>query len=231
MISKIKKEIQRNSHPDKAKIFLRFFKTGPGQYGEGDKFLGLTMPEQRAIAKKYIDISLNESEKLIQSPYHEHRMTGLIILTYKYLKADEKLKKEIYELYINNYNQINNWDLVDVTAPNIVGSYLLDKNKKILYDFATSNHLWKKRISIISTFTFIKNNQFKDTIKISEILLKDNHDLIHKAVGWMLREMGKRDEKELLNFLDKYHKTMPRTMLRYSLEKLTDEQRKYYMQK
>jgi 3-methyladenine DNA glycosylase AlkD len=229
MISDIKRELKENSHPDKAKIYLRFFKTGPGQYGEGDKFLGLTMPEQRIIAKKYVNTPLNEIEELIQSPYHEHRMTGLIILTYKYLNADEKLKKEIYNLYIDNYNQINNWDLVDVTAPNIVGNYLLDKDKKILYDFATSNHLWKKRISIISTFTFIKNKQFEDTLKISEILLNDNHDLIHKAVGWMLREMGKRDEKKLTDFLDKYYKTMPRTMLRYSLEKLDKNKKDFYM--
>jgi len=231
MLSKIKQELKENSHLDKAKIYQRFFKTGPGQYGEGDKFLGLTMPEQRIIAKKYVDTPLNEIEELIQSPYHEHRMTGLIILTYKYLKADEELKKEIYNIYIKNYNQINNWDLVDVTAPRIIGTYLLDKDRKILYDFASSNHLWKKRISIVSTYTFIKNKDFKDTIKISEILLNDTHDLIHKAVGWMLREMGKIDEKELLNFLDKHHKKMPRTMLRYSLEKLDQNKKKFYMKK
>ncbi|MCD4760123.1 DNA alkylation repair protein [archaeon] len=233
MIQQIKQELQKSANLEKAKIYMRFFKTGPKQYGEGDQFLGLTMPEQRVIAKKYINISLEVLQELITSSYHEHRMTALIILTYKYKKADEDTKKEIYDFYIKNYNSINNWDLVDVTAPNIVGEYLLDRKsrKRILYEFATSDHLWKKRIAIISTFTFIRNNDFQDTINISEILLQDKHDLIHKAVGWMLREMGKKDEKQLINFLDKHYKIMPRTMLRYSLEKLSEEQRKHYMKK
>jgi len=229
MLQKIKQDLQKGANPEKAKIYQRFFKTGPGQYGEGDKFLGLTMPEQRVIAKKYINLPLEYISKLLQSQYHEHRMTALVILTYKYPKADETLKKEIYEFYIKSYDKINNWDLVDVTAPRIVGEYLSDKDRTILYDFANSNHLWKKRIAIISTFTFIRKKDFQDTIKISEILLKDTHDLIHKAVGWMLREMGKKDEIQLTNFLDKHHKTMPRTMLRYSLEKLSEAQRKHYM--
>ena len=229
----IKQDMQKLANPEKAKIYLRFFKTGKGHYGEGDQFLGLSMPQQRILAKKYVNLSLGEIQVLISSPIHEHRMTALIILTYKYEKADEDTKKEIYELYIKNYNCINNWDLVDVTAPRIVGEYLLDRKSKrrILYEFALSDHLWKKRIAIISTFTFIRNNEFQDTINISEILLEDKHDLIHKAVGWMLREMGKIDEKPLLNFLDKHYKIMPRTMLRYSLEKLSEEQRKHYMKK
>ncbi len=233
MIQQIKQELQKSANLEKAKIYMRFFKTGPKQYGEGDQFLGLTMPEQRVIAKKYINISLEVLQELITSSYHEHRMTALIILTYKYKKADEDTKKEIYDFYIKNYNSINSWDLVDVTAPHIVGEYLLDRKsrKRILYEFATSDHLWKKRIAIISTFTFIRNNDFQDTINISEILLQDKHDLIHKAVGWMLREMGKKDEKQLINFLDKHYKIMPRTMLRYSLEKLSEEQRKHYMKK
>lgn len=231
MTSKITKELQNKANPEKAELYQRFFKTKKGQYGEGDKFLGLTMPKQREIAKKYLNLSLKEIEKLIQSEYHEHRMTALIILTYKYPKADEKLKNQIYDFYTKNYNRINNWDLVDVTAPRIVGTHLINKNRKILYNFAKSDHLWKKRIAIISTFAFIKDNDFKDAIKISEILLKDKHDLIHKAVGWTLREIGKKDEKELTKFLDKYHKQMPRTMLRYSLERLTEEQRKHYMKK
>ena len=229
MLNQIKQALQKKANPDKAKIYQRFFKTGPGQYGEGDKFLGLTMPEQRTIAKKYLNLTLNDISKLLGSQYHEHRMTALIILTYKYPKANKNLKKQIYEFYIKSYDQINNWDLVDVTAPRIVGEYLLDKDRKVLYDFAKSSHLWKKRIAIISTFTFIRNNDFQDTINISEILLKDTHDLIHKAVGWMLREMGKKDESYLTNFLDKHHKIMPRTMLRYSLEKLSEPQRKHYM--
>jgi 3-methyladenine DNA glycosylase AlkD len=229
----IKQEIKSLANPEKAKIYLRFFKTGKGHYGEGDQFLGLTMPQQRIIATKYINTPLKELQELISSPIHEYRMTALIILTYKYKKADEDTKKEIYDFYIKNYNCINNWDLVDVTAPNIIGEYLLDRKsrRRILYEFATSDHLWKKRIAIISTFTFIKNEDFQDTINISEILLEDKHDLIHKAVGWMLREMGKRNEKVLLKFLNKHHKVMPRTMLRYSLEKLSEEKRKYYMKR
>ena len=229
----IKQEIKSLANPEKAKIYLRFFKTGKGHYGEGDQFLGLTMPQQRIIATKYINTPLKELQELISSPIHEYRMTALIILAYKYKKADEDTKKEIYDFYIKNYNCINNWDLVDVTAPNIIGEYLLDRKsrRRILYEFATSDHLWKKRIAIISTFTFIKNEDFQDTINISEILLEDKHDLIHKAVGWMLREMGKRNEKVLLKFLNKHHKVMPRTMLRYSLEKLSEEKRKYYMKR
>lgn len=225
--------MQSLANPEKAKIYLRFFKTGKGHYGEGDQFLGLSMPEQRVIAKKYINTSLQELQELITSPIHEHRMTTLIILTYKYEKADEDTKKEIYDFYLKNYQSINNWDLVDVTAPRIIGTYLLDRRsrRRILYEFALSNHLWKKRIAIVSTYTFIRNKDFQDTINISEILLNDKHDLIHKAVGWMLREMGKIDEKVLLKFLDKHHKVMPRTMLRYSLEKLNETQKKYYMKK
>ncbi len=229
MIRKILKEIKESSDPERAKNSLWFFKTGPGQYGEGDKFLGLTMPQQRTIAKKYVNLPFSDIQKLIDSKYHEHRMVGLIILTYKYPKSEQK--KEIYEFYIKNYDRINNWDLVDVTAPRIVGAYLLEKNRKILYDFAKSNHLWKKRISIVSTFAFIDKKDFKDSIKIIEILLNDKHDLIHKACGWALREIGKKEEKVLTNFLDKYHKIMPRTMLRYSLERLSEKQKKHYMSK
>ncbi len=231
MINKIKEELQSHANLEKAKIYLRFFKTGKGHYGEGDQFIGLTMPEQRKIAQKYMNINIQDLTPLVTSPTHEYRMTALLILTYKYKKANEDTKKEIYDFYIKHYACINNWDLVDVTAPNIVGEYLLDRKsrRRILYEFATSDHLWKKRIAIISTFTFIKNEDFQDTINIAEILLEDKHDLIHKAVGWMLREMGKKNEKKLLDFLDKYHKTMPRTMLRYSLEKLDQDKKDFYM--
>ncbi len=152
-------------------------------------------------------------------------MTAALILTYK------TNKKEVYDFYLKNFKNINNWDLVDLTAPNIVGNYLLDKDRSILYKFANSTHLWTKRIAILSTFAFIKNRQYEDSIKISEILLNDNHDLIHKAVGWMLREIGKKDEKVLIEFLNKHHKKMPRTMLRYSIERLTEGQRKFYLQR
>lgn len=233
-IAKIKKELNAQAIPEKVPIYMNFFKTGKGQYGEGDKFLCIPMPQIRKVAKQYKDADFNIIQKLLDSPYHEHRMCGLVILVYKFESTDDtKLKKQIYTFYIKNLRAINNWDLVDVTTPNIVGQYLYEnKDKKdILYTYARSNHLWKRRISILATFRFIKYNDFTDTLKIANILLHDDHDLIHKAVGWMLREMGKRDEPRLCRFLDKHYKTMPRTMLRYALERLTPEQKKYYMKK
>ncbi|MBT7237315.1 DNA alkylation repair protein [Candidatus Woesearchaeota archaeon] len=228
MLNNLLKELKDSSHPDKAKVYKWFFKTGKGQYGEGDKFIGLTVPEQRKLAQKYINLSFNDIQTLLNSEIHEHRLTGLLILTYKYKNGE---KEQIYDLYSKNFSRINNWDLVDVSAPNIVGNYLLDKDKNILKKYANSNHLWTKRIAIVSTLEFIKNNQFNDTIKISEILLDDKHDLIHKACGWMLREVGKKDVKVLEKFLDKYSRTMPRTMLRYSIEKFSKEKRTHYMAK
>jgi len=230
-LSKLKKELNELKNPEKIKIFKKFFKTGKDEYGEGDEFLGLSMPQQRIITKKYDNLSLNDLQKLLDSKIHEYRMSSLIILCNKYKKSSDKEKKEIYEFYIKNFNNINNWDLVDVTSPNIVGEYLLNKDRKILYDFAKSNHLWKKRIAIISTYAFIKNNDFIDSLKISRILLHDKHDLIHKAVGWMLREIGKRNQDVEEAYLKKYYKVMPRTMLRYAIEKFSDKKRKFYMQK
>ncbi len=246
---KIKKELKKYIQPEKVPIYMNFFKTGKGQYAEGDKFLGITVPHIREIAKKYIDVEFDVVIKLLENPYHEYRMVGLLILVYKFedipkASVDTKIKtghvpsqhisqRQIYDFYIKNIKYVNNWDLVDVTTPNIVGQYLYDhpEKKYILYKFAKSNNLWKKRIAILSTFRFIKYNQFEDTLKIAEILLYDSHDLIHKAVGWMLREVGKRNHALLETFLKKYHKTMPRTMLRYALERLTPEQKKYYMKK
>nr|MBA4404872.1 DNA alkylation repair protein [Nanoarchaeum sp.] len=228
MINKLKADLQKYSNKDKSIILSRFFKTGPGQYGEGDKFLGIKVPEQREVAKKYYkEITLKEIQELLNSDIHEYRLTAVIILTYKY----KTNKKEIYEFYLKNFKNINNWDLVDLSAPNIVGDYLLEKDRSILYKFANSNHLWTKRIAILSTYTFIKNNQYEDTLRISEILMQDSHDLIHKAVGWMLRELGKRNEELLINFLNKHYKKMPRTMLRYSIEKFPEEKRKFYLAK
>ena len=226
MIDKLKQDLQKYANKDKSLVLSRFFKTGPGQYGEGDKFLGVKVPEQREVAKKYHkNISFDELQQLLNSDIHEYRLTAALILTYK------TNKKEVYDFYLKNFKNINNWDLVDLTAPNIVGNYLLDKDRSILYKFANSTHLWTKRIAILSTFAFIKNRQYEDSIKISEILLNDNHDLIHKAVCWMLREIGKKDEKVLIEFLNKHHKKMPRTMLRYSIERLTEGQRKFYLQR
>jgi len=229
----IAREINKNRNKEKALVLASFFKTGRGQYGEGDKFLGLMMPIQREIAKKFIGIDLIEIEQMLKSEYHDFRMIGLLILTYQYEKADMGLRKRIYQFYFKNLKAVNNWDLVDLTVPNIVGRYLWESemNREILYDLAKSKNLWKRRIAILATFYFLKNKDFKDTLKIAEILLQDREDLIHKATGWMLREMGKRELLALSKFLDKYASVMPRTMLRYSIEKLPREKQLHYMKK
>ncbi|MBT4277154.1 DNA alkylation repair protein [Candidatus Falkowbacteria bacterium] len=228
-VLELKKELKSLANSRQAKILQGFFKTGKGQYGEGDIFLGIKVPIQRKIAIKYKTLLINDIQKLLNNKIHEERLIALFILIHKY--KIESNKEKIYKFYLKNTKNINNWDLVDLSAPKIVGDYLLNKKRNILYELVKSKNLWDRRIAILSTFTFIRNNDFKDTIKISKILLKDEHDLIHKAVGWMLREMGKRNEKELKNFLDKHYKKMPRTMLRYSLEKLNEKDRKHYMKK
>jgi 3-methyladenine DNA glycosylase AlkD len=231
MFTEIQQELQQLADPEQAKNLQRFFKTGKGQYGEGDIFLGLRVPQIRLIAKKYFrEVDFQTVQKLVESKYHEFRMCGLIILTYKYEKFPDQ-RKEIYNFYLHNTRYINNWDLVDVTTPRIVGAYLLDNDREILYKLAKSKDLWEKRISILATFMFIRENDFKDSLNISEILLHDSHDLVHKAVGWMLREIGKKDQSVEEQFLEKYYRVMPRTMLRYAIEKFSDEKRKYYMKK
>lgn len=225
----IEKALKAKSDKEKAKLLARFFKTGKGEYGEGDIFWGLNVPTQRLIAKEFVGLSLSEIQKLLKNPVHECRLTALLILTYKYTKADENERKKIYEFYIKNTKYINNWDLVDTSCHKIVGAYLCDKDRSILYKLAVSKNLWEKRIAIVSTFYFIGKKDFKDAIKIGEILLGDKHDLIHKAVGWMLREVGKREEKVLHDFLKKHTKNMPRTTLRYSIERLPLEFKKFYM--
>ncbi|MBU2616014.1 MAG: DNA alkylation repair protein [Nanoarchaeota archaeon] len=228
MLQKLIKELNFGADSGRASAYQRFFKTGKGQYGEGDMFIGLTVPFQRVLAKRYVDLSLEDVERLLKSKVHEFRMTGFLILVYKF---DKRNREEIYNFYLNNLDGANNWDLVDCTADKIMGEYLLDRDKSVLYEFAHSNDLWRKRVAIISTFRFIKNNQFEDTLKISEILLNDKHDLIHKAVGWMLREVGKRDLSVEENFLKKYYKNMPRTMLRYAIEKFEENKRKEWLKK
>lgn len=207
----------------------RFFKTGKGQYGEGDIFLGIKVPAQRIIAKKYENLNFKDLERLLESKIHEYRLTALLILIKRYKKTDYSGKKKIAEFYLKNTENINNWDLVDLSCVNILGDYLIDKPKQILYKFAKSKNLWEKRISIISTLAFIRNKDFSCALKIAEILMNDKHDLIHKAVGWMLREIGKRDLKILENFLLKHCKIMPRVMLRYAIEKLDDKKKKIYL--
>ena len=226
----IQKELKKISDPDKAKGAQRFFKTAPGQYGAGDKFIGITVPEVRKIAKIFSDLNLSEVLNLLSSPIHEERLCALFILISQFKKGDEKIKQKIYQAYLKNYKFINNWDLVDLSAPHIVGAYLSDKPKDILYKLAKSKNLWQKRIAILATFYDIYNQKAEETLKISKILLHDEHDLIHKAVGWMLREVGKRvDEKILLKFLDQNYKTMPRTMLRYAIERLPEKLRLGYL--
>jgi 3-methyladenine DNA glycosylase AlkD len=215
--------------PAKAKASAWFFKTGKGQYGQGDTFIGVTLPEQRIVARKYKDLPLPEIEKLLESPIHEHRLTGFIILVQAFKKADAAGRKKMYEFYLAHAKRANNWDLVDSSAQ-IVGGYLSDKkDRKILVKLARSKNLWERRIAIVATQELIRNDDFDMTLHIGAMLLSDAHDLIHKAVGWMLREVGKRDEKVEEMFLKKYYKSMPRTTLRYAIERFDSQKRKSYM--
>lgn len=226
------KEIKSIANPERAKSSQRFFKTGIGEYAEGDIFVGLSVPQIRILAKKYSTLPLAEIKTLLKSNIHEERLIALLILNGRFKKGDEKEQEKIFKLYLVSTKHINNWDLVDSSAEYIVGAYLSDKDRSLLEKLARSKSLWERRIAIISTFYFLKRGEFKDTIKIATLLLKDEEDLIHKATGWMLREMGKRGgEKELRKFLDKYSKKMPRTMLRYSLEKFSAKDRAKYMKR
>lgn len=225
-LNKVEKELHDLTDDTIAEHSSRFFKTGMGEYGEGDIFLGIRVPEQRKIAKKYRDIPLEEVKHLLASAYHEVRLTAIFILVYKYKKSDTDNKEIIYRFYMDNLDAVNNWDLVDSSAGYIAGHYLIDKDKSVLYKFAKSDNLWKRRISIIATSFFISKGFLQDTFQIAELLLKDQEDLIHKAVGWMLRETGKKDRTALLSFLKTHYSVMPRTMLRYSIEKFPDSERK-----
>ena len=229
MLDEIKKDLSQFANSEKAKQLSRFFKTGKGQYGEGDLFLGITVPQQRKIAKKYIKLSLSNLQQLLNSRTHEHRLTALLILISKYQKGKNFKKEKIYDFYLKNTKNINNWDLVDLSAPKIIGDYFLNKDRTNLFKLARSENLWERRIAILSTFTFIKNHDFEDSLEISKLLLKDSQDLIHKAVGWMLREIGKIDQERLEDFLDNYGTEMPRTMLRYAIEKFDEQKRKFYL--
>lgn len=226
MIDKIYDALVACSDEEKKIVLPRFFKTGKGQYGEGDKFLGVTVPNIRKIAKEYKDVSLDVVENLIHSPWHEMRMCALMILVEN---SKRDVMKEIFDFYLSQTKFINNWDLVDLSAPQIVGRYLLYKDRDILYKLADSNLLWDNRIAIVSTLTFIRNNDLDDTYSLSLKMMRHKHDLMHKAIGWMLREAGKRDEKRLYDFVNEYKSVMPRTMLRYSIEKFDKETRKKMM--
>ena len=228
----IKSDLKKLANPEKAKEYQRFFKTGKGHYGEGDVFLGISVPEQRKIAKGYYkNISLKEVEQLLDSEIHEHRLTALIILVEKYKKAkkDNLQKRQIFEFYLKNTKKINNWDLVDLSAPNIVGDFSLKDGTHVIRFLAKSDNLWEKRIAILATFAFIKKRNFGESLFIADSLMNDEHDLIHKAVGWMLREIGKRNLPVLELFLSTRYKKMPRTMLRYAIEKFPEEKRRKYL--
>ncbi|HLD28661.1 MAG TPA: DNA alkylation repair protein [Patescibacteria group bacterium] len=256
-LDQLKKELSDLTNAKQAKLLQGFFRTGPGQYGEGDIFLGIKVPAQRGVAKKYPDLNLSDIQKLLNSKIHEHRLIALFILIaqYKNLKNESRVSatssktglprrleaprndkvehrlKQIFDFYLKNYKNINNWDLVDLSAPNIAGDYLLNQPRDILYKLAKSDHLWQKRIAVLATFAFIKYNDFKDTLNIAKILLHDKHDLIHKAMGWMLREIGKRDQAIEEKFLKKHYQQMPRTMLRYAIEKFDEPKRQFYLKK
>ena len=229
MIKTIQKKLHKLGNPEKAQILRRFFKTGPGEYGEGDVFLGIKVPELRKVAKEYQDIPVGAAAGLLSSPWHEERLLALFILIHKYKKGNENEKRAIYELYLKNIQYVNNWDLVDGSAGHIVGAFLMDKSKRPLYRLAESNNLWKRRIAILSTFHFIKHGEFSETLTISKILLADKEDLIQKAVGWMLREVGKRDMVTAETFLKDHYRRMPRTMLRYAIEKFPEPTRQNYL--
>lgn len=230
-VTDLKKELRKFERPEKAKILCRFFKTGPGEYAEGDQFLGLKTDETRSVAKKFPDLTFPDLAELLSSKIHEERVVALMILNRQFENANLDKKKEIYEFYLENIHGINNWDLVDGSAPRIVGGYLdlTNSDRKILYEFAKSNNLWKRRIAILATLFFIGKGEFTDSLKISEILLLDREDLIHKAVGWMLREIGKRDISVLESFLKKNLRKLPRTTLRYAIERFPEAKRRAYL--
>lgn len=228
MLRNLKADLKKIATPKKAKASLWFFKTGKGEYGEGDKFIGVTVPEQRKIASKYKNLSLVDISQLLKSKIHEERSVALFILV-KNFQTNESKRSEIFAFYLKHRKFVNNWDLVDSSADKIVGAYLIEKDKFVLNKLAVSKNVWDRRIAIVSTFYFIKNNKFEETFRISKILINDHHDLIHKAVGWMLKEVGKRDESKLENYLKVNYKLMPRTMLRFTIEKLSDSKRKKYL--
>lgn len=225
----IQKRLKKLQNRHKADVLKRFFKTGPGEYGEGDIFLGIQVPVLRKIAKEYEDLPLKEVQELLASPVHEERLLSLLLLVRAYTKGNNTMKRRIYLLYLNNSQHINSWDLVDISAEHIVGAYLRDKSRNTLYRLAKSHLIWNRRIAMIATFYFIKQNEDKETLKIARLLLSDEEDLIHKAVGWMLREVGKRDQRTEEDFLAQHYKNMPRTMLRYAIERFPEPLRMKYL--
>ena len=226
----LRADLKKRASAKKAKVLARFFKTGSGEYGEGDIFIGVVVPDTRRVAKSFVTINLREAEELLHSKIHEERLCAILILLEKFRKGDQKTRERIYKLYLENTKYINNWDLIDLSAQYIVGEFLIDKPKDILYELAKAKSLWERRIAMLATFNYICRGKHQETLKIAEILLQDEQDLIQKAVGWMLREVGKRcSEKTLEDFLQERYKQMPRTMLRYAIERLPEKKRQSYL--
>ena len=229
IVKEIRTRLQKLQDKQKAKILQGFFKTGPGEYGEGDIFLGIRVPDLRKLSNECKSLTAEEVLPLLRSPIHEERLFALLILVRAFSKGDGSVRKQIYRMYLDNTRHINNWDLVDISAPHIVGAFLIDKSSRPLYQLAKSNNLWERRIAVMATFHFIRSHQFSETLKVAKILLLDKEDLIHKAVGWMLREIGKRDIECEELFLKEHCKQMPRTMLRYAIEKFSPSKRRMYL--
>lgn len=224
-------ELHSVANPEKARFLERFFKTGPGQYAEGDIFLGLVVPLTRSIAKANKQTPLDELARLIQSEYHEARLCALLIAVEQFKKATPEHRKALFDFYLAHTPRINNWDLVDVTCPHLIGAYLLDKDRSPLYHLAESDLLWDQRIAMVSTVTFIRRHEYEDTLALAEHFLSHRHDLMHKAVGWMLREVGKKDRDTLTAFLEEHARRMPRTALRYAIEHYPEPQRKAFLKR
>ena len=225
----VRKELRRLSDPEKARVMQRFFKTGQGEYGEGDIFLGVVVPKSRQIARSFKELDIDEVKVLLYSSIHEERLVALLILIHKFNSTSNREK--IVSFYTDNLKQINNWDLVDLSAPSILGAHLIDKDKDIIYKLSRSENVWERRIAIVATYYFIRKNKFNDTFRICQMLLHDNHDLVHKAAGWMLREVGKRNITLADAFLKKHYAAMPRTMLRYAIERFPEAKKRGYMKK
>jgi 3-methyladenine DNA glycosylase AlkD len=228
-LAQAQRRLRALANPERAQFLLRFFRTGPGQYAEGVVFLGLTMPDVRTLARDFAGLPLEDVVELLHSKWHEERTLALLLLVKRSAKADAGTRAHIARLYLDNTAFINNWDLVDLSAEHVIGGWLRDRDRAVLYQLARSASLWERRIAVLATFHFIKQGDFTDTLRLCELLLDDSHDLIHKATGWMLREVGKRDVTALRNFLDEHAPRMPRTMLRYAIEKLPELERKRFM--
>lgn len=227
MLIEARKALRSAIIPGKKEVLQGFFKTGKGEYGEGDVFIGVMVPDVRKIAKQFVDLSLTDVQELLSSRIHEERVLGLFILVDRFERSSDR--ERIVNFYVKHRSCVDNWDLVDLSAPKILGVWLLDKPRYILYDLASSKSLWDRRIAVVATLAFIRVGQFQDTLRLAELLLQDKHDLLQKAVGWMLREVGKKDQRVLEAFLRKHHKNLPRTTLRYAIERLPDSQKKLFM--